>query len=34
MVRELIRAGEVRDGYSLAALLWFLLYELDVTPQA
>ena len=26
-VRELIRAGEVPDGYSLTALLWFLLFE-------
>jgi 8-oxo-dGTP pyrophosphatase MutT (NUDIX family) len=27
-VRELVRAGEVPDGFSLTALLWFLLFEL------
>jgi 8-oxo-dGTP pyrophosphatase MutT (NUDIX family) len=26
-VRELIRSGEVPDGFSLTALLWFLLFE-------
>jgi 8-oxo-dGTP pyrophosphatase MutT (NUDIX family) len=35
MVRELIHAGEVPDGYSLAALLWFLLFEVErLTPPA
>jgi 8-oxo-dGTP pyrophosphatase MutT (NUDIX family) len=26
-VRELMRAGEIPDGFSLTALLWFLLFE-------